>query len=125
MDAAADQREDQKDLLKVARRILEVQKLRHSFFPSAIFGEPAWNILLALYLSSNRADRTVGRLGESSGTPLSTTIRWLNYLESEGLVMLDSGSDDPQQREVHLTDKACDSLCAFLSKSNFSGEQNC
>ena len=121
MSAAANQREDEQNLLMAARRIVELDKIRHNFFPAAIFGEPAWNILLALYLASSRADRTVGRLGESSKVPLSTAIRWLDYLEAEGLVMLDSSAHEPQQREVHLTDKAYHALRSFLNESILTG----
>ena len=82
-----------------------------------MFDEAAWNILLALYLASSRADRTVKRLAESSGAPLSTAIRWLHYLEAEGLVMLEMGAHDPEQEQVHLTDEANNSLQAFLSQA--------
>ncbi len=125
MISAANQREDEQNLLEVARRILEIEKLRRSFFPSAIFGEPAWNILLTLFVASSRADRTVTRLGESSGVPLSTASRWLDYLEAEGLVMLDRSSHDPQQKEVHLTDKAYRALRSFLGESILSGQPIC
>lgn len=109
----------------VARRILKVERLRQEFLPSAIFGEPAWKILLTLYVASSSLDRTVSRLGESSGVPLSTAIRWLDYLEAEGLVMLSSSTQDPQQREVHLTEKAYNSLRSFLSESIFTGQPTC
>ena len=105
--------------------MVELEKLRHSFFPSAIFGEPAWNILLMLYVAPSRADRTVRRLGENSGAPLSTAIRWLDYLEAEGLVMQDSSTHDPQQKEVHLTDKAYNRLRSFLSESIFGRQPIC
>ena len=117
MTVAANQREDEENLLKAARSIVEMQALRRQFFPAAMFGEPAWDILLALYLASARADRTVDRLAQHSGAPLSTAIRWLNYLEAEGLVMLDTNVHEPAQRQVHLTDKANRSLRAFLSQN--------
>jgi hypothetical protein len=125
MGSAASQREDEQNLLMVARRILEVDKLRRRFFPSAIFGEPAWNILLKLFVASSRADRTISSLGESSGVPLSTAIRWLDYLEAEGLVMLDRSPHDPQQKEVHLTDKAYNALRSFLGESISSRQLIC
>lgn len=125
MSAAANQREDEQNLLVVARRIVEIDKLRRRFFPSAMFGEPAWNILLTLFVASSRADRTVSSLAESSGVPLSTVNRWLDYLEAEGLVMLDRSSHDPQQREVHLTDKAYRALRSFLSESILSRQPIC
>ena len=106
--------------MKAARSIVEMQALRRRFFPAAMFGEPAWDILLALYLAPARADRTVDRLAERSGAPLSTAVRWLHYLEAEGLVMLDANVHDPAQRPVHLTDKAHHSLRAFLSQNSYS-----
>lgn len=120
MTVAANQREDEENLLKAARNIVEMQALRRRFFPAAMFGEPAWDILLALYLTSVRADRTVSRLAQRSGAPLSTAIRWLHYLEAEGLVMLDTNIHEPAQRQVHLTDKANRSLRAFLSQNIYS-----
>ena len=117
MTVAVNQREDEENLLKAARSIVEMQALRRRFFPTAMFGEPAWDILLALYLTSARANRTVNRLAERSGAPLSTAIRWLHYLEAEGLVLLDTNVHDPAQRQVHLTDKAHRSLRSFLAQN--------
>lgn len=119
MTVAANQREDEENLLKAARSIVEMQKLRRRYFPAAMFGEPAWDILLALYLAPAKSERTIDRLASSSGAPLSTAIRWLRYLEAENLVMLDTNGHDPAQKQVHLTDKAYDSLRLFLGQNAY------
>jgi|SRR5579872_1194477 len=117
MTVAANHRENEENLLKAARSIVEMQKLRRRYFPAAMFGEPAWDILLAVYLASAKSDRTIDRLANSSGAPISTAIRWLRYLEAEGLVMLDASVHDPAQKQVYLTDKANRSLRLFLGQN--------
>ena len=47
-----------------------------------MFGEPAWDMLLALYFTEDAGPRqTVGRLIKMSNAPTTSALRWVHYLE--------------------------------------------
>jgi DNA-binding MarR family transcriptional regulator len=102
-------------LVKVARAVIEARHNRTHALPPAIFGEPAWDMLLALYTCprSEEGER-VSNLSLSSGTPATTTLRWIDYLEREGFVTLRSCPTDKRVVFIQLTDKASDAIGTYL-----------
>ena len=97
---------DREVLLSRAKRHLRDRRLRRQFFSRAIFGEPAWDTLLVLYISEFFGRRlTVGRLVDWIEAPLSTTQRWIAYLEKERLVAKEGHPDDRRMAYVRLLDK--------------------
>ena len=55
----------QQQLVKLARRICEMRKTRARFFDVDLFGEQAWDIILALYLSDAEGYRLKAPLLEA------------------------------------------------------------
>ena len=106
---------NEKTLLGEARRIIASRKLRTSFFPLEMFGEPAWDILLSLYCVGSAETQSQQFLAAGSGVPTSTTIRWLKYLESEGLIAR-TFDHDSASNHVQLTEKACRALELYLQQ---------
>ena len=79
-----------------ARALMLARQGRGAIFASAMFGEPAWDMLIALYLAEfDQVRITVTGLAERSGAALTTAIRWLDYLEQTQLV----------ERRAHPTDR--------------------
>jgi hypothetical protein len=104
------------DLVKLARTVVELRRTRSHVFPPVIFGEPAWDMLLALFLrASSNEGETVSNLSMSSGTPATTALRWIDYLEREGYVSRRSCRTDRRLVFVDLTDKADDAIRAYLT----------
>lgn len=84
------------ELVSRARIILHSRRMRTRHFNRAMFGEPAWDVLLLLYVADQSGDRqTLTKLAGWTETPLSTVNRWIGYLEREKLV----------ERQPHPTDK--------------------
>jgi DNA-binding MarR family transcriptional regulator len=81
--------------LNGARRILSHRQKRYAVFGKAMFGEPAWDIMLWLYVLQYGERPTISRLGELAGTSKSTALRWIDYLESQRWI----------SRAAHPTDK--------------------
>jgi DNA-binding MarR family transcriptional regulator len=102
-------------LVGVARAVIEARHTRTHALPPAIFGEPAWDMLLALYTCprSEEGER-VSNLSLSSGTPATTTLRWIDYLEREGFVTRRSCPTDKRVVFIQLTDKASDAIGTYL-----------
>lgn len=103
------------ELLARARAILAARRRRASIFKTTIFGEPAWDMLLLLYLNANQSRRTMGRLGELAGISKSTALRWIDYLDREGLVRRDPHPTDRRAMFVELTVKGKRALDLYLS----------
>ena len=103
-------------LRQAAQKILAVRKLRSSYLPREILGEPAWEILLRLYTARDEADHSAQQLEANSGAPASTTRRWLRYLEQEGLITRGAG-DHRARDQVELTEKARHALDVVLQES--------
>jgi DNA-binding MarR family transcriptional regulator len=93
-------------LLSRAKKHFRDRQLRRQYFSRGIFGEPAWDTLLVLYLSEFSGRRlTIGRLVDWIEAPLSTTQRWIAYLEKERLVAKEGHPDDRRMSYVRLLDK--------------------
>ena len=107
---------DKADLARRARLIFTTRRKRSQIFGKGMFGEPAWDMLVALYVGDTDGPRaTVGRLGELTETPLTTAIRWLDYLEQQGLVHREQHPTDRRAIFVELTDKGRSAMEEFLS----------
>lgn len=102
-------------LLARARRILEVRRKRVERFGRAMFGEPAWEILLLLYVSQGSARFTASRLARVAGYSKATAIRWMDYLEKERLIRRRPHPTDQRSLFVELTDQGTGSLELYLT----------
>jgi len=80
-------KEDREALILRARNLLSSRRLRKQYFNRDIFGEPAWEILLALYATEESGARlTMSKLAEWIEAPLTTVARWVKALEEQSLV---------------------------------------
>jgi DNA-binding MarR family transcriptional regulator len=103
-------------LVQLARKILAGRMLRSQLFPTGMFCEPAWDMLLSLYSQPSGGRRTVSNLAECSGAPISTAIRWIRYLEEQELVVREPLGVELAGETVHLTDKAYRLLQFYLAQ---------
>lgn len=88
-------------LAEIARDELELRRSRHCFLDDDLFSEPAWDILLDLFLAQMEGrDVTVSGACVASGVPRTTALRYIDDLEERGLV-LRFGSDT-DRRVQHL-----------------------
>ena len=102
-------------LTKRARDILANRRRRHDLFGKAMFGEPAWEILLLLYIVESGPRQTIGRLADLADASKSTALRWVDYLEAQGLVRREAHPTDKRAAFVELTDKGHAALELYLS----------
>ena len=78
---------DRRSLAAKARLVLSSRLAREQYFHRELFGEPAWEILLALYVIEDAGARfTISKLAECINSPLSTVVRWVKTLEEQSLV---------------------------------------
>ena len=99
-----------------AHQIYVDRARRPQVFKSAMFGEAAWDMLLALYITDEAgACHTVTGLVNLSGVAPTTALRWLDFLEKEHLVSRTSRPSDRRVSLIELTDKARELLDTYFS----------
>jgi DNA-binding MarR family transcriptional regulator len=105
------------ELVTIARLIFQARANRTRQFKQAIFGEPAWDMLLALYASADSTRLPVGQICSLSGSPPTTALRWLDYLEREQFVLRRPHPHDARSAIVELTSKGRSALEEYLSET--------
>ena len=106
-------------ILARVRKYMSNQRLRVEYFNRSIFGEPAWEILLVLYMSEHAGRRqTIRRLADRVNTPLTTASRWIRYLEREHLVAKEPHPTDRRMSYVTLLDKGQALIENYFSSIN-------
>lgn len=106
---------DREALISRARILFNSRRLRERHFNRSIFGEPAWEILLILYIAEHSEGRlTTSRLADWIKTPLTTVLRWLDYLAREGLIERQPHPTDRRTVFISLLDKARIAMDAYL-----------
>ena len=93
-------------LLERALATMEMRQLRHKFLNPAMLGEPAFDMLLALYVTNARpAIVSLRMLSSLVGVSESSGVRWLKFLVSEGLAFSVGGDGDPGEIHAAITGK--------------------
>ena len=106
--------QDREILVSRARIVLNSRRLRERFFRRIMFGEPAWDILLLLYVSERSGRLTMSRLAEWVEAPLTTVARWVKFLEEEHLVERTAHPTDRRTVFISLLDKGRTALDSYL-----------
>lgn len=80
------------------------RRRRERFLGSDLLGEPAWDILLDLYIASKRStatSTTSACLG--AHVPATTALRWLQVLQDRGLIERHGDQRDHRRTLVRLS----------------------
>lgn len=98
-----------------ARDIYRQRRRRQEFFNGDLFSEPAWDMLLDLYIAGcegKQVSTTSACIGAS--VPVATGLRWLQLLESEGLIERRTDPTDGRRTFVSLTTLAYRSMNRYF-----------
>jgi DNA-binding MarR family transcriptional regulator len=88
----------------VARLIITTRDLRDRTLPGMRFTDPAWDILLDLFIATRRGQAlTVSDVGLASRVPHTTALRWVDYLIDKGALESEPDSNDKRRRLIRLT----------------------
>ena len=108
--------------LTLARMLYAERRRRDRTFPTDIFGEPSWDILLDLFVArgeGRRVPTTSACIG--AHVPPTTALRWLRLLEGQGLIEREEDERDGRRTFVRLSTKGMDLVGNFLDASRLSG----
>ncbi|WP_454798417.1 hypothetical protein [Novosphingobium lindaniclasticum] len=92
-------------LVDLAQSLYRMRRQRGSVLDQALFGEPAWDILLDLFVNRHlRRKVSVTSAGIASGVPATTALRWLALLEERALIERKCDERDGRRFFIELTD---------------------
>lgn len=102
--------------LALARKIYTLRRKRAAIFGNAdLFGEPAWDILLDLFIAQAESkDVSVSSACIGSAAPATTALRWLGVLTEEGLIARENDPQDTRRVLVRLTPAGLTAMNRFL-----------
>jgi hypothetical protein len=104
-------------LSAVAERLYSQRRERDRHFPPRLFGEPAWDLLLALFVAREEG-RTMS-LAEAYQAAVVTPPagrRLITKLEAEGWIVRCPVSGKPQRLAVGLTQHSVERLSDYLTE---------
>lgn len=79
-----------------------------------LFGEPAWDILLNLFIAARESRRvSVANACTNASVPEASALRWIAILEKRGLIVSDGPSHD---QHLRLSPKTCESLIDYFRR---------
>ena len=99
----------------LVRRLLKVRRDRERFFPSEVFADPAWDMLLDLMAARMEAKPVpVSSLCIAAAVPTTTTLRWIRSLSEAGLFERRVDPADARRTYISLSAVAADAMLAWL-----------
>ena len=105
-------------LVKLAKRIKAIRDSRAAVLDPSLFGEPAWNILLALYVAAGeRYALSISALCAESGAPATTAARSIGRLLELRMVRRVSNPSDNRSAYIELTDETAAKLTELLESA--------
>lgn len=106
--------------LALARKTYALRRKRAAIFGNPdLFGEPAWDILLDLFIAAGEGKSvSVSSACIGSAAPATTGLRWLAVLAEEGLIVRENDPDDSRRVLVRLTPMGQAGMERFFAAAN-------
>jgi DNA-binding MarR family transcriptional regulator len=105
------------DAEKTVLRIILARRIRASLFAADLFSDPAWDLLLVLFLARLRQQKmTLWQLARETGVSESTAARWLDALGRTDLVRRRSGQSGSRAMLVELSPRGTGAMQQWLEE---------
>lgn len=99
-----------------AEHLYAERRGRDAQFPDGLFGEPAWDLLLAMFIARDRNQAMIlCKAYKAAGVSDTTGRRLLDRMEKEGLITRRRAPRSRKMRIVELTDLAIERLTEYLT----------
>ena len=90
---------------KLVRRLIRKRRQRDQHFPSDLFADPAWDMMLDLYAAHyERREISVSSLCIAAAVPATTALRWIKTMVDDGRFVRVADPDDGRRIIVSLAD---------------------
>jgi hypothetical protein len=92
------------------------RRRRDALFPDGLFGEPAWDLLLAMFVARDRNQAMIlCKAYKAAGVTDTTGRRLLDRMEADGLITRRRAPRSRKMRIVELTELAVERLTDYLA----------
>ncbi|MET4594546.1 MULTISPECIES: hypothetical protein [unclassified Sphingomonas] len=101
---------------QLAAAFLQFRRYRSEILPKDIFGEPAWDLLLEIFVAdANGLPMTGSIVAQRDAVPGAVMSRWLKHLTTAGLLIGDgSGNLDD---ELTLSGRGMEAIEAIIGEA--------
>jgi DNA-binding MarR family transcriptional regulator len=114
-DELADSGADRSATVRFARQLFSLRRLREEVFGANLFADPAWDLLLHLYVESAAgAQVAISGLCAAARVRPTTGLRWINLLVDAGLLEKSDDPDDARRVFVGFAEGAEESIHRLL-----------
>lgn len=104
-----------KEVAITLRTIIAARGLRSRFFPSELFADPAWDILLDLTRAKLENQQvSVSSVCIAASVPMSTALRWVRQMTDAGLLRRWTDPKDRRRDLIALTDTTAAHMRDYL-----------
>jgi hypothetical protein len=98
------------------RRLLRQRRMREQFFPTDLFADPAWDMLLDLYAARLEGHMVaVSSLCIAAAVPATTALRWIKTMTDSGLFERQADPRDGRRIFIALAPAAADAMDRYFS----------
>ena len=99
------------------RRLVRLRRDRDRHFPTELFADPAWDMLLDLTAARmEQVDVPVSSLCLAAAVPTTTALRWVRSLSEAGVFVRRTDPDDARRSFIGLSDEAHQAMIAWLRR---------
>ncbi|WP_240530230.1 MarR family transcriptional regulator [Novosphingobium sp. PC22D] len=107
---------------ELARQTYADRRRRPKIFGNEdLFGEPAWDIVLDLFIAAKERRRvSVTSACIGSAVPSTTALRWITILEREGLLLREADPSDARRIYVKLSARGYAAMVDYFSQASRS-----
>lgn len=110
-------RQNAQSLAAAALEEYQSRRQREKYLPNSLLGEPAWDILLDLFVAWAKGQPSrVKSACLSSRAAETTALRYISAVEEEGLIWRRKSQDDARVTFISLTNKGVLSIGNYLAE---------
>jgi DNA-binding MarR family transcriptional regulator len=103
-------------LVALAKQEIRARRKRQELFPNIQVADPAWDLLLELFIHQAEARRiSVTGLGLGANVPGATVLRWLAMFHEAGLIVREPDAADRRRIWVYLTEAGRERIAQGIS----------
>lgn len=108
--------------VELARQTYDDRRRRTKIFASdELFGEPAWDILLDLFIAAKERRRvSVTSACIGSAVPSTTALRWITILERNGFLAREADPGDARRVYVKLSARGYSAMLEYFASASRS-----